>query len=264
MIALSFSVEINGIRRKMTLLSETAERLDRPLARVGGMLRKRMQQRFAAGGPGWEPLAASTEKRKMDAQEVGLLATNKGGGSVVKTVGAQARKLASAIASADRAKTVSQVEKAQRRIAVHEQSLETIRKAFGSGKRKFANEDALVAYAQRELRRAKLHGVALRASRGAKDEASRRRVSRIGQRRYKAEDSATRILGSLDRTIALVISRQSVQVGSTAYIGAIHNVGGTAGHGAKIPARPFAYIDGSDMDVVADIFREHMIEALVE
>ena len=97
--------------------------------------------------------------------------------------------------------------------------------------------------------------------RGGSGEEVTSRLRRAGQRRYKAEQSSTRILGALDRSISMKLIGQAVKVFSHSRSGGVHNYGGTAGHGAKIKARPFLFMTDSDVKKCAEIFSEYLTAA---
>lgn len=260
---LTLSVDVDGVRRKMMLLGAATRDLTEPLARIGGYLRSKSEKKFDAQGPGWPQLAPSTEARKIDAAEIELLTKSKSGKSVARTMLREARKLARAEAAYDKATTDKQRDKAAFKGYSALSTLNAARRAF-SGNRQFTSAADLVAFAQREERRQRLHGYAQRASRRIADTAERRKVGRIGQRRYKAEEGADRMLGNLSKSISIKLNKGGVEVYSKALIGAIHNEGGTAGHGAKIPARPFLKLDSADIQVAVKILQEYFENVLVD
>ena len=89
---------------------------------------------------------------------------------------------------------------------------------------------------------------------------------RQGARRYAARQESTEILGGLADTIGMTLTEgdTGIRVYSKAYIGKIHNEGGVAGHGARIPARPFLALQARDVELMVQILREHMIDAWLE
>ncbi len=92
----------------------------------------------------------------------------------------------------------------------------------------------------------------------------RRRLAAQGKRRYQAQQGADRVLGNLDESLGMHVDGRKVKVYSKARIGGIHNIGGTAGHGAKIPARPFMYIPEGAGSLFAQIVREELVGAFVQ
>lgn len=88
----------------------------------------------------------------------------------------------------------------------------------------------------------------------------RRREAARGRMRYRA-GSNPGILGDLDKSLTMVLEGRTVRIFSHARIGQIHNVGGTAGHGAKIPARPFMYLPTDWQKIAREIVEEEMAGA---
>lgn len=265
MITARLAVDFSSVVRSAGSLEAAIENISRPLARLGGHMRAKARRKFAVGGPGWVALAPATVARKMDAVENALLRKDKGGRSGVRSILAEARKLLRAETTMTTAKSQKVRDNASPRAFVGRASLDAIRKSASKGRRKFDSIARLVRYAERERDRAKRHGAALRAMKVTEfaSNAERRKAGRIGQRRYRVSEHPDRILGDLSQTIDMAIESdgKSVSAFSKAYIGEIHNDGGTAGNGAKIPARPFMTLDAEDLERGAQYFREHMIDA---
>lgn len=167
------------------------------------------------------------------------------------------------------------------------------RGAMGRFQRRAGLNDAdIVAFARRELDRKKRHSAALRAAREmpltgneewrtskfkdkdgkiktfryvANASAERRRMMRLGGQRYRASEKSTRILGGLEDSITMrLVKGKRIEVFSKARIGAIHNFGGTAGHGARIPKREFMFLVDSDLEFLANLLREQAVAAWIE
>jgi len=167
------------------------------------------------------------------------------------------------------------------------------RNAQGRFRRRMALTDSdVIAFAERERERRKKHSAALRAAREmplvgneewrtsrtkgkdgkiktfryvANASEERKRQMRVGARRYNAAESSTRMLGGLENSITMrLIDGKRIEVFSKARIGAIHNFGGTAGHGARIPQREFMYLADSDLDFLANLLREQGVAAWIE
>lgn len=73
--------------------------------------------------------------------------------------------------------------------------------------------------------------------------------SRAGGRRTRAR----RLLGRLPSAIGVGYDRRKLTVRSLVRWSAIHQEGGTAGHGARIPARPFLWVSDSLLEHVAGV-----------
>jgi phage gpG-like protein len=70
--------------------------------------------------------------------------------------------------------------------------------------------------------------------------------------------SRGRLLGRLPTSYALTVGRRSVSVVSSVRWSAVHQQGGTAGHGARIPARPFLWVS-NDLHVDAAAIMSHAV-----
>src|SRR5438094_8369624 len=72
-LLLTAEFEIEGYIRRLEVVGDRCADLKEPLARCGGYLRGQAKHRIDAGGPGWEPLAAETKRRKMTTEKLSLL-----------------------------------------------------------------------------------------------------------------------------------------------------------------------------------------------
>lgn len=257
---LTFTVDAGAIVRPFQIVAQNMADLKPALARMGGRVRSRTKRVFDQEGPGWAPLAKSTLARKPNEHWVGFLAKSKSGRSSDTTV-RLAKRIANDRAKADAfqgdPKKATVLVNALRRASENRRSLDTISQAFG-----FADTDRMILFAEREQRRAKMHGVALRAAKALpKGSEERRRVSRIGQRRYRAEEASTKILGSLRNSMTIKLKGATAEVFAKPKWAGVHNAGGTAGHGAEEPERRFIWIDPSDLPYFEKILLE---EALMD
>jgi phage gpG-like protein len=284
-IDFKFNFDFSEVEGALEALAEALQETKVPLLRAGGQIRARAFRAFGQGGPGWAPLAPSTEARKITSAEISLFRSNgkmrgktRERSIVERTVreaagiakwSAKADALNSAIDHARKAgkktkglesrldKAYTQQRDRLKKIAVYAQFGEDA----GISPRKF------VAYAKREFNRARAHGKILRAHKELKkagyafDEAEQRKMLRQSARRYRADEDSTRILGTLDRTLGMKVDGDKVRVYSKALISGIHNDGGTAGHGARIPARPFLELKQADIDLFVEACREQALAA---
>lgn len=71
------------------------------------------------------------------------------------------------------------------------------------------------------------------------------------------------VTGELEDSIEYKVDKDSVALGSNATFpggasrAAIHQLGGEAGHGAYIPARPFLGVNEEDAERIVDLFKEY-------
>lgn len=59
-------------------------------------------------------------------------------------------------------------------------------------------------------------------------------------------------------SIAYRAERRRVRIGTNVVYAAIHQLGGTAGRGAKIPARPFLGVNSRDLTELEDIMKDYL------
>ena len=283
----TFSVDISGMARKFNAMvgATQGEALNEALLRTGGKVRSRIKgDVFGTEGAGkWPALAQSTQDRKLNIHEVALLQKNyrtSHAQNIAKAshqiAQAKAREQAikNRIAELQRkgrdraaAKAVKAIHDVQGKIADREAFIRSFRhRAVAAGIRD------VVAFAVRDVERekkrraiVKAQAIARRAGHGfGDDEKGARAAARASTRRYRASEKSTRMLGGLEDSISIhLVDGKRIEIFSKARIGAIHNFGGTAGHGAKIPAREFMFLVDGDLEFLAGLLREQMIEAWV-
>jgi phage gpG-like protein len=282
------------MRHRFSALVEATQTgsLAEALLRTGGVVKARIQRDvFDVEGPGWAPLAPSTMKRKINEPMLSLIrgtvhsASSKFNNQ--KSVAhyivreAEAATKASGRISVLKARIDARRAKGKDTSAMERSLLSQTRRLtkavdYIRSKRHAAiasgiGANRLIEFARREVARSKKHGEALRYLK-RKQAAMRqvgmtmsieeqRRLGRIGKRRYNASEASTRILGGLRESITMKLIGNRIEVFSKAHIGAIHNFGGTAGHGAQIKARKFMDLASSDLDFLAGLLREKMIAA---
>lgn len=96
---------------------------------------------------------------------------------------------------------------------------------------------------------------------GQQQGAAARLEQRVGRMREQAAGRAAggRTLGKIAGSIASSIKAGTLTVESKAPWAGAHNDGATVGHGAKLPARPFLFLDDTDREMFAEILRNHML-----
>ena len=284
----TFNVDISGMARKFSALIDATkgDALNEALLRTGGKVRSRIKgDVFGTEGAGkWPALAQSTQDRKMNIHEVALLQKNYRT-SHVQNIAKAAHQIAQAkareqalknrIAELQRkgrdraaAKAVKTFHDVQGKIADREAFIRSFRhRAAAAGIRD------VVAFALHDVSREKKRRAIVAAQNAAKraghgfgdDEKGARAAARASTRRYRASEKSTRMLGGLEDSITMrLVDGKRIEVFSKARIGAIHNFGGTAGHGAKIPAREFMFLVDGDMEFLAGLLREQMIQAWID
>lgn len=215
---MQFTAKVAGFDRLFSVNAERVTDIKEPLREIGAEIRAESKDTFAKessrSGAQWEPLAASTRKR--------LEQTTAGPVNVRGQV---------------RAKYVQQVsqylrkqQKAGKYNALVGQ--EFYRLTHGGGANEALDESVRKAFPR--LR------AALR-----KSEEKRRSGKRLS--------TTHKMLGRMASMIRLRISKTGLAVGILKDSPlAIHNEGGTANHGAKIPARTFIELLESDVDILCE------------
>lgn len=286
----TFSLDLSGAARKFSALIDATqgEALDEALLRTGGKIRSRTKRYVfgTEGGGQWQALDPETVKRKMTLARAQLL-TSHGRGIkhsvphlIVREAAAIERtRVRDAMLQArlemKRAKghkTEATEKQIARVLTRQRKAIDYLRsKRFAATAAGFASTAALIAFAQKEVARAKEHGAALRAFKAAKKAGHRfslkeqRALLLRGKRRYNVSEASTRMLGGLENSLWLnLVEGKRIEVFSHAFIGSIHNFGGTAGNGARIPARKFMYLVESDIKFLIDLLREQMIKAWLD
>ena len=230
------------------------------LEKIGAYKLAKVRQVFAAEGPGWPPRA---EGSKSYAERARALAVHR----VRRKL---QRELRRAKGSDDplRAYRRNQVLKEFERLARGGDPSQSILAPVTARERAVGKERAVLV---RELRERKKAGNERGARRSQKrldefDAANRdaidildgnrvrKSVAGLPGRIARAEKrGAGRLLGRLGSGIRANARKRSLTLAHPWKHAGIHNEGGVAGHGARIPARPFLYWDADDVDAAAEI-----------
>lgn len=286
----SFSVDVSGVARKFSALVDATqgEALDTALLRTGGVVRARTKRDvFATEGAGkWPGLAQSTLDRKMTLARAQLLTAHGRGvqhsvphlivreaAAIEKTKAREAMlRIRLAAQAAKGRKTAATERSIATALGRQRKAIDYLRsKRFAATAAGFANTAALIAFAQKEVARAKEHGAVLKSFKAAKKAGHKfsaeeqRALLRQSKRRYSVSEASTRMLGGLENSLSLhLVEGKRIEIFSKAHIGAIHNFGGTAGHGAKIPKREFMSLVDSDIEFLIGLLKENMIKAWLD
>lgn len=247
----AIDVNLDGMRRKFTTAITISRQPDRVLKRIGGLVKKRAKERIRAEGPGWAPLAASTIERKPTVELVQLtrfVRSMNGRSTRIRRQGGvlgvhdQMEKF---FARGQSAKTDRAAEKAfghaRRRLLV----LEAIVKHYG-GAAKITSLEQLVEFAEKDLAKRTL-----------------RKAGLLKGPRYRNTEAAAGLLGGLADSIGWAIEGALVRVTSRTARGwsDVHNSGGVAGHGARIPLREYLVLEESDLTFAEVVAAEELAGA---
>jgi hypothetical protein len=229
----TFRIDASGVERKLTLLADSVKQLDPALRAFDRYLRARIRSRFEQQGPGWPPLAASTLAQRRAASMAAL-----------------ERKLGRDLSR--RQKTY-----ARRFDALDQLQVGGFEKQRGAGLRAIQRRLTTLS----EFRRLQAGGAVdktLFEGRSAeKQQASL--AGRIGRAEARASE---KMLGRIASSFRSVIKGGRLTVESKIPWAGVHNDGGTGGHGANIPARPFLFLEEGDVEVLVAILRDRMLLAL--
>lgn len=269
-LILTANFDVGGYVRQLEVFGDSMkpEALDQPLARIGGFVRAQSKRSFLAEGPGWSALAPETIARKARAAaQFNFYARfGKAQKAAADTVAGMGRRLTRALGLAEGGLTPRRRAGALKRASALGEELEGLVEQFGHRLR-VKDVAGLIAVAEKELRRRKIHGAAMRAAKLLpKGSAERRRAGRIGSAGYRRSIvSATAMLGDLRNSIHVQVnSGKGVTIYSSVPWSGVHNEGGTAAHGAVQKERRFLKIDEAVMKVAVAIFEAHMLDAFVD
>lgn len=240
MMRLAFTVDIGGMRRKLTTLVEHARDLDVPLRKFGATwLRHRMQVRFEQEGPGWAPRAASTTAKLLGA---GAMVSARADRFMARKLAGDTRRARRRL---DRLATVQGFDREARRQ----------RERAAKGKRGLSMVEVVKRARHAVERRERTERLfALVTSGGAPTPADAKAVAKLGERTGRARRTASGpLLGRIASSFKLNVSGGRLSYGSTIPWAAAHNAGASVGRGANVPAREFAILDDRDLDILVDM-----------
>ena len=220
---LTLSVDTTKGRRRLELMGLALSDVRPVLGQFGKtQLIPAQKKRFAAEGPGWAPLAQSTGHR--------LIHTFTGRVTARGTVRRTARL-----------KQLEQSLPLGVNVAIARAT-----RATGGG--------ALGEAFRRHLQGSK-KGREVKNIVGELDRASAGKPKK--QKRAIAKH---RLLGGLATTIVMALQKKEVSVGSRVAWAGAQNEGDVVGHGAHVPARPFAYLESEDGDVLGQMIVDRAVK----
>ncbi len=247
---LSVAVEVDGAIRKINTCALEASDLEKPMAIFGGYLKKKAKAVFEAQN--LAPLADSTMKaraqRGLHKLEVKLQGDLRKASARASRTRAPRGLLAAILGAPGMTSAIEgETKGVKNRTAVlaahqqlHVQRVSQKRKEggflriVGAQKLTVKQQSSLAARAQRAV----------------------------------AKEVGGPILGKLPKTLHVIVegSRMTLIEGTHEEWTDIHNRGGTAGHGAKMPKRETlpVSVDQKDLDVLIGILKDHVLAPLLE
>jgi phage gpG-like protein len=230
------NVEIGGIIERFDTLALSAAELEEPLKRFGAYMRKRALARYEAQSfPG---LAETTLAKRV---QKGLHSLERKLARDVRKAGARAKKKLGGHALAGLLAT--QTRGSINRLAV------------------------LAEFQRRHARQWKGRTGGLVAAANMKP-LSIKQAASLDARTKRAVDRAVGkpILGQLTRSLVFDVQGGSMTLRSRTAEGwsNVHNKGGQAGHGAKIPKRETIKLERVDLEVLSSILKSHLLLAFQE
>lgn len=237
------TVEADGLRRRFDLVEEaaTGKGLEPALRRFGAHLRKSALARYAAQE--FAPLAASTLEKRA-----------------AKGVARLERKLTYDL---KKAKGRAWQSRRDQGLAPRGSIMRTLSRLTGGD----LPGEAAVANTRGVRNRFAVLEEFNRRHRGGSGGAalSNAQTRSLNAREERAVTKAVGapILGRLARSLVVTTDSASVTLESRSHgkFTEIHNEGGTAGHGAKIPKRETIKVDNTDLDIFKAILVEHHLIA---
>lgn len=265
-----FNVQSSNLDRDMTELAKAPEIVDQALTRFGKYLRAKAQKAFAQAGPGWPPLAKSTEEHRASAvsgaaSRVQKVATDRMRSKLKREL-QRAVKSGSSVSAASRLKVLQELERVSSgqggesvtgTLSEPDKQVQKQRMAISKQLRqakKAGNEHLEKFHKQRLARFDSTHADALDRISAVKAGKSIQGLgARIGRAQKKA---AEHLLGKMASSISAKVSGHVLTVQSKIDWSSVHNEGGSAGHGAHIPKREFLSLDEDDTRIFSEIFSD--------
>jgi phage gpG-like protein len=219
---ITLTINTSQGQRKIDAMVSSLQDLRPALKAFNKYFRRKVQDKFTAAGPGWPATKAATDERKPGGDEL--------------------KKLADAIV---KKKLLRQYRNALKRAVKGKGTAAAVARRY------------MVA---REFDRLAAGGLESISITG--DKRLDKSVSKLRERQQRATEQASkRPLGRLASSIKSEFSATSLRVYSQIDWAGVHNEGGVAGHGAKIPARTFLEVTPEDVDLLAEIIQEQALAA---
>lgn len=245
MIEFTFAVDVKDGERQLHLVADRLEDVEGTLRRYGqSYLRSKIDLHFETR-QGWPERAKATQQR---AAGRAILSASRSEQRIRQKLTKELRR---ARKSLGRVESIEGFDREQRR---QEMLASTGKRSQGADK---VLRGRLAAVERRELVLAEFNRLAAGGSRFASltgDKAGSKRVAKLGERIERAVEQTKTPLGRIASSMKLEIKGSRLVYGSEIKWAWVHNQGGTAGHGAQIPQRAFAYLEPEDLDVLVDMF----------
>ena len=90
------------------------------------------------------------------------------------------------------------------------------------------------------------------------DKQGARLIAKLQERIKRSTEKSTPLLGNIPLSFKTEVSDGTLIDGSTIPWSGVQNKGGTVGHGAKIPPRPFAFIEDADVEELVRMLVEEL------
>lgn len=244
---LTLFVDVSGVERKLSFMVDQAKDLDPVLRKYGqSYLRRKVQQRFEQGGG--PPLKASTQAKV--ARAGGRLY----GRAAERAAGLLQRKLRRELKRAQRSRhqvddpiLFAREEARQRHLASQGRRSRSMAEVIRSRDAAVERRKRVLAIFEKVLAGDEVS--AATSGKGA-ERAKAKIEERLGRSRKKVE---AHLLGKIPGSMKLEVKGGRLVFGSEIDWAWVHELGGDAGHGAKIPARERVYLDDEDMDLLVDM-----------
>lgn len=236
---LTVNLTIDGINHKCDTLADFADDLKKPLAMLGVRLKAKAAARYKAQA--FAPLAAGTIEHRFS-----------------KGLASLEAKLVSDVRRAfGRARSARAPRGLLERMVTSKEMQRATDDALSASAKGVQNRQAVLAEFQRRHRQ-----LGLEKSAQGKALTLKQSESLSSRTKRAVAKAVTKpILGGLDRTLMIVVEDGSVTLRSATHQtwSEAHNVGATAGHGAKIPPRPTIFLEADDLVYFREALKEHLL-----
>lgn len=223
---ISLNVDTRQGRKKIEVWVENLSDLNPPLRLFGKYLRDKTKTRFQSEGPGWAGLADSTRER-LEHTHTGRITK---GGKIRQT--SRFKGIIKRLASEDRNTAVVS-------------ALKRVSRSTGGGKLgQLIRASSARGQIEKEL--LNVSKEAFKAQSGKRRKSKRRAIQKH------------KLLGRLASTIKARVQKNRLEVYSTVPWAGVHNKGGTAGKGSRMPPRTFLELEADDVDVLGKMIVDHV------
>lgn len=236
-----FSLKVTGdLGKAFKIAADNASDLKEVLSQFSKYLRGKVKEHFEEGGPGWPALSSGTKNRLQHSFTGKFTAHGKLRKSAQKSILKQIEKGISKgkipMAARSQFKAI---------VAGNLAGNNTALRAFGfiEGKKKAKDQNAA------EKIQSKLNKLAAQTHSKRSEGLEKTRAS-----------GKHKLLGKLASSIKSKVTKDTLEVFSAVEWANVHDDGGTAGHGSKIPKREFMRLDENDLKVLATLLEGHIVK----